>query len=136
MSTEHPIDVEAMGERAYRRRRELDLDQQQVADLAEMSREYISRLETASSRNPKIRDLERVATALGKPLNWLLYGDDPPLTEEEEADLARLEPQFKNLAFATGRRYEKGTPEEKRQMLAILKALAGEEYREPVDDDA
>lgn len=99
---------------------------------------YEKGLATISSTN-----LPKIARALGvKPaylirrLGLMDEDDAPAWTEEEAADLARLDAQFKDLMFATGRKYQAGTDAERRTYLNILKALAGEEYREPVDEDA
>lgn len=130
------MDARDVGRRVRAAREAKTLDQIDIAERSGLSRAYVSRLESGGILNPKLFDLNAIAQALNVKLEELLYDPEPPLSEEEESDLARLEPQFKNLAFATGRRYEKGTPEERRQMLAILKALAGEEYREPFEDEA
>lgn len=121
-------------------RREQRLTQLQVGERLGMTgvgySNYESGRATISSTN-----LPKIARALGvKPAYLIrrlgLVDDDggPEWSEDEEIDLARLDPQFKDLMFATGRKYVTGSDAEKRTYLNILKALAGEEYREPVDE--
>lgn len=74
MTTRVTLDVEAIGTRAFRRREELDLEQRDVARLAGMSRAYVSRLENAAVRNPKVADLAAIADALHMSLDHLIYG--------------------------------------------------------------
>jgi transcriptional regulator with XRE-family HTH domain len=86
MSTRTLLDINAMGRRASRRREQLHLDQQEVADKAGMSRAYVSRLENGMVANPKVSDLAAVAEALGLSLDALVYGR----TSDPDVDLAQL----------------------------------------------
>jgi transcriptional regulator with XRE-family HTH domain len=61
--------------RAYRKRR--GLSQEQLALDAEMKRSYVSDLERGA-RNPSVRALGRLATALGVPPACLLSEQLPP----------------------------------------------------------
>lgn len=130
------MDARDVGRRVRAAREDRNLDQADVAGRSGLSRAYVSRLESGGILNPKLFDLNAIAQAIDVPLDQLLYDPDPPLTEEEAADYARLEPQFRNVAFALGRKHLRETPEGQRQLLNILKALAGEEYYEPAEDEA
>jgi transcriptional regulator with XRE-family HTH domain len=66
------MDFRLLGEQVKARRVELDLQQEQLAELAHLSGAYISRLERGMVANPKIGDLERLASALGWALDYLI----------------------------------------------------------------
>lgn len=72
MVTGKHLDVAEIGRRLAARRERLGLDQEAVADRAGLSRPYISRLERGIVPNPKLLDLEQVASALELPLNDLV----------------------------------------------------------------
>lgn len=87
VTTRLTLDIAAIGRRAFTRREELHLDQEQVADLAGMSRAYVSRLENGGVRNLKVADLAAIADALRLSLDHLIYGRD---AESTDADMPRL----------------------------------------------
>lgn len=66
-------------------RRDLDLTQTTLAALAQISPQYISDLERGKTDNPSVRDLERIAAALGVSPAYLLGWTDIPLAEEAAA---------------------------------------------------
>jgi transcriptional regulator with XRE-family HTH domain len=86
MGTRVTLDIDAIGRRALARREELHLEQSEVAEKAGMSRAYISRLENASVRNPKVVDLASVASALSISLDSLIYGR----VDQPDADFAGI----------------------------------------------
>jgi transcriptional regulator with XRE-family HTH domain len=51
------------GRAIRRRRRELDLSQEQLAERAELHRNYVSGIETGT-RNPSLKNIEKLAIAL------------------------------------------------------------------------
>ncbi len=51
------------GKAIRRRRRELDLSQEELAERAELHRNYISGIETGT-RNPSLKNIEKLAKAL------------------------------------------------------------------------
>lgn len=66
-------------------RRDLDLTQTALAIQAQISPQYISDLERGKTDNPSVRDLERIAAALGVSPSYLLGWSDIPLPEEAAA---------------------------------------------------
>lgn len=52
------------GERVRRRRREIDMSQEELAERADIHRTYLSSLERSGGRNPTIRVVQRIADAL------------------------------------------------------------------------
>lgn len=126
MSTFDGIDLIELGQRVYRRRVELGYDQREIGDRSGLSREYVSRLETGNISNPKIRDLNSIARALDRSLNWLLYGGPPPLTDDEEQELQTLlaDPEMR-VEFATtyrDMRVKNWSDADKRFVLDTLRA--------------
>lgn len=82
------LDIDGIGRRAAERREELHLEQADVASRSGMSRAYVSRLENAGVRNPKVADLAAVADALRLSLDALIWGR---VSESElDTDLPRL----------------------------------------------
>jgi transcriptional regulator with XRE-family HTH domain len=51
------------GRAIRRRRRELDLSQEELAERAELHRNYVSGIETGT-RNPSLKNIEKLAKAL------------------------------------------------------------------------
>lgn len=79
--TNRRVDLSVLKDRLRERREVLRLDQEALAERAGMSPAYISRLERGAIPNPKVFDLERVATALGTSVGELMHaggvsGDD------------------------------------------------------------
>ena len=63
------------GKAIRRRRRELDLSQEELAERAELHRNYISGIETGT-RNPSLKNVEKLAKALDISISELFtkYG--------------------------------------------------------------
>ncbi len=63
------------GKAIRRRRRELDLSQEELAERAELHRNYISGIETGT-RNPSLKNIEKLAKALDISISELFtkYG--------------------------------------------------------------
>ena len=70
------------GKAVRRRRRELDLSQEELAERAELHRTYVSDIERGD-RNPSLENIEKLARALNLKVSELftLYG----VEEESEA---------------------------------------------------
>ena len=60
------------GARVRRRRREIEMSQEELAERAAIHRTYLSSLERSGARNPTIRVAHRIATALGVSVGSLL----------------------------------------------------------------
>ena len=60
-----------MGRRLQKLREERDLSRQEVAERADISREYVRKLE-AGLQDPTVGILQRLAKALGVPVTELL----------------------------------------------------------------
>ena len=67
--------VQLLGRNMRRLRRERGLSQEQLAHDADMKRSYVSDMERGT-RNPSVRALERIASALGVPPSALLQDQD------------------------------------------------------------
>jgi transcriptional regulator with XRE-family HTH domain len=123
---EPDLDLAMLSERIFRRRRQLGLEQQDVADRAGLSVAYISRLERGRIPNPKWGDLRAVARALEMRPDALMREGASLLTPEDERELQQLlalpelAPEF--AAFA--RSYEESTEEERRWLLRSLRIIA------------
>lgn len=52
------------GQRVRRRRRAMNLSQEELAERADIHRTYLASLESKGGRNPTIRVVERIAAAL------------------------------------------------------------------------
>lgn len=65
------------GKAIRRRRRELDLSQEELAERAELHRTYVSDIERGD-RNPSLENIEKLAKALGIKVSALFisYGVD------------------------------------------------------------
>lgn len=108
------------------------------ADLvrnAKVSAPWVSRVISGEHKTPSHQMLNKVAQALGVTVDDLT-GASGPFTEEEEAEFARLDAEFKHVAFALGRKHRNfRTDAERREYLRTLKFFAGEEYYEPIEDE-
>jgi transcriptional regulator with XRE-family HTH domain len=71
------------GRAVRRRRRELDLSQEELADRAELHRTYISSIERGRM-NPSLENVEKLAKALDISISALLvkYGVETPEQSE------------------------------------------------------
>lgn len=90
MSARTKLDVDEIGTRIARRRKEMGLEQNEVAERSGMSRAYVSRLETGGVKSPKLGDLASVAEALEMSLDALIYGEAPKTESDIIAILARM----------------------------------------------
>lgn len=94
MDTRAALDVAEIGRRVKARREDLHLDQQEVADRAQMSRPYISRLERGIVPAPKITELHQVASALEMTLIELLRNPPGTRTERYSAECFEMAAQL------------------------------------------
>jgi transcriptional regulator with XRE-family HTH domain len=78
MVTRKRLNIADIGRRLAARREQLGLDQEEVAGRAGVSRPYISRLERGIVPNPKLLDLEQVASSLDLPLTALVRPESSP----------------------------------------------------------
>ena len=74
------------GKAIRRRRRELDLSQEELAERAELHRTYVSDIERGD-RNPSLENIEKLAKALNIRVSdlFISYGVEEVL--DEQADL-------------------------------------------------
>ena len=71
---EYTIDYARIGQRISELRKEQNLSQYQLAELADVTYSYISHIETARKK-PSLESLVRIATALGVTLDRILLGN-------------------------------------------------------------
>ncbi len=69
------------GKAIRRRRRELDLSQEELAEKAELHRNYVSGIETGT-RNPSLKNIEKLAKALDIPITRLFSEYDVEVESE------------------------------------------------------
>lgn len=67
--------MDGLDKRLRRKRRELDITQQALAEQASLSYQAINRIERGHT-SPRIETVAKLATALGVDLKWLAFGDD------------------------------------------------------------
>lgn len=97
MDARHGLDIADIGDRLLKRREELRLDQQQLADKARVSRAYISRLERGVVPAPKITELSQVADALDMTLVDLIRQPPGTHTERYAIECAELMAQLEGV---------------------------------------
>ncbi len=125
MGTRQRLDITGIGVRAARRRAELGLEQEGVAERACMSRAYISRIENGLVKNPKVEDLAAVAGALDYSLDRLIYGQ---VSADLVADLPKLlmrvvDPELGGLVAEAVQRYPDMTPGQRTFFLEALRRV-------------
>lgn len=97
MSTPTPLDIRAIAQRVSDRRKELRLEQTEVAERAGLSRAYVSRLEAGTVPNPKVFDLQRVAKVLDVTLVELIRQPPGTRTERYSAECTELMAQLEGV---------------------------------------
>jgi transcriptional regulator with XRE-family HTH domain len=100
-----------MGEIIRRKRKELGMTQDQLANSANVSQSYIADLENGNVKNPTVNTIAKIAAVLNlnneQLLNEVGIGDG-----EINSDILELV-----------RMSEKMTPEQRQKMIAVTKAL-------------
>ena len=80
---ENPLDIkQRFGKAVRRRRRELDLSQEELAERADLHRTYLSDIERGEG-NPSLENIEKLAKALNIKVSDLFISYD---VEEESND--------------------------------------------------
>lgn len=72
----------SFGDRVRQRRLALGLSQERLARALDVSKNTISRWETAHTEAPSGPNLDAVAKVLGTTSDWLLHGTRTPVTDE------------------------------------------------------
>ena len=92
--------IKGLGEKLRATRREKNLTQKELGDLAGLSYKYVGEIERAE-KNPSIDVLNRIADALKIDLLELIDVNPPTVASKEEeakkAQIARIEKVLKNL---------------------------------------
>lgn len=119
------MDSRAIGLRVRDARERAGLNQEQLSEAVKMSRAYIYRLEAGGILNPKLFDLQAIATALRVPLDDLLY-DPPEMTDEErrELEMLRKHPAFHLSYLNLARTFDEMSDADRRGLLEALRLLA------------
>lgn len=101
----------SIGERVLKLRKARGIDQETLADRSDMSTAYVSRLERGTVPNPKVMDLDKIATGLGIPLSVLVSETDDPGAlvftadlESIRAELTEFPPNVANSLMSSLRR--------------------------------
>jgi transcriptional regulator with XRE-family HTH domain len=91
------LDINTLAARIVARRAELRLEQTEVAERANRSRAYISRLEGALVPNPKLFDLAAVAVALEMTLSELVAPEAKLVETRFSHEWAEIQQQTEHL---------------------------------------
>src|SRR2546423_2713599 len=84
------LDLRKMfGAEVKRRRTDLGISQEELAERASLHRTYVSDVE-AGKRNPSLASIQRLATALGAPLSAVFCGAEKVLPMSRSAGEAAM----------------------------------------------
>lgn len=97
-----PIDATERGKRILLSRKDLKLNQHQLAERSGVSRGHIAKIERGEVNNPTIDIVYRIADALGVSRAYLLGFTEDPLHEVEEYEEIQL-PALKRNPSSTYR---------------------------------
>ncbi len=103
--------LDSIATRITRLREERGFTKAELARRAKVSRAYISRLEDGDYADPSGPRLERIATALGVDVRYLLSGERSGFDLPAESD---LDPEFRALLAALD-------PDERSQWAELLR---------------
>lgn len=119
--------MNTVGERIRQQRQKLGYTQERLASEADMSKGFLSEVETGT-RNPSAEYLLRMANALGVSLDYLMKGEDAPTTGSTPEKI-RFPASLTNFAL------EKKLPFDvvKSMLEAKLRIVANR--RNTIDDD-
>lgn len=119
------MDARAIGVRVRVARERAGLNQEELSEAVGMSRAYIYRLEAGGIINPKLFDLQAIATALQVPLDDLLY-DALVMTDAErrELDMLRKHPEFHVNYLNLAKTFDEMDDADKRGLLEALRLFA------------
>jgi transcriptional regulator with XRE-family HTH domain len=96
-----------LGERIKKRRKELDLTLEQLAERADSSKSYIWELENKNPPRPSAEKLSKIAAQLGVTIEYLL-GQNQNITEADATD---------EMFF---RKYQQMNPETKTKIRKMI----------------
>ena len=119
-----------LGQRILLSRRDLDLNQEDLADRAGVSRPYISNIERGYLTNPTIDAVQAIAGALGVRPEYLLGWTEDPLGEDQPASLAEGRVVYQVASPVEYRQvqelldlWQDLTPEDQRMILEMVQHL-------------
>lgn len=119
-----------LGQRILLSRRDLDLNQEDLADRAGVSRPYISNIERGYLTNPTVEHIQAIAEALGVRPEYLLGWSEDPLGEDQPASIAEGRVVYQVDSPAQYRQvqelldlWQELTPEDQRMILDMIKHL-------------
>ena len=124
--------MESMGDRIARRRKELGLRQQQIADKLGIVRQTVSLWENGHTHDMHGRHLRDLAKILGVEPDWILYGaTDRNRSEAIKTDQTESSLCAKLRAMTTEERervaqYIESLEEEQRELYLKLKKRFGD----------
>ncbi|MDO1604721.1 helix-turn-helix transcriptional regulator [Lactobacillus sp. YT155] len=85
----------SIGENIKKRRKNLGMSQEKLAEMSKLSTNYISRIERSSTANLSVSVLVAISEALDTDINNLIYSDKKPVTsynvEKLNSQLAELD---------------------------------------------
>jgi len=123
-----------LGTIVAKRRKQVGLSQEKLAEQVGISRGTIAQLETGIINWPRLDTLQRIADALQTTIPWLLReaGIVPAVDEELEREIAELVEQVPEFAewFDVAREIAKRDPSKLRELVRHGKWLLEEEKRE------
>ena len=110
--------METMGDRIARRRKELGIRQQQIADKLGIVRQTVSLWENGHTHDMHGRHLRDLAKMLDVEPDWILYGESDHKRSESDKTDQDLCAKIKRL-----------TEEERSQVAEYIESLEEENYR-------
>jgi transcriptional regulator with XRE-family HTH domain len=120
--------LQDVGERIRSRRKALDLNQDQLAELSSLNRVTIAKYESGKVE-PGANALSRIADALETSVDALLGREQPEEPSEEQSEIMQLrerlrrDPEYRILFDAAA----KVRPDHMQAAAAMLKALGPDE---------
>ena len=104
------------------RRNELKMTAKQLAEKTGLTPAYISQLENGKRENPSTEVMDKIANALYVSIDYLLNKSEDKEREKAEQKIEELSEENK-IFFS---KYEKLSPEAKKQMLKIIETFEEE----------
>lgn len=117
-------EIKELGRRVGRRREELGLDQETLAERAGVSRPYVSELERGRVPSPKLGDLEGVAGALNCSVGDLLARPSGVATELRSALADLFGPDRADEAEAALREIARKPERDQKLILRLIRLQA------------
>jgi transcriptional regulator with XRE-family HTH domain len=111
--------MERFGVALRRKRLEQNLSQERLADLAEMGRSHVNRIETGEIYRPEPETIDKLAAALGITTDDLLENVEPPVMLRDDRGPLAIDLDEDPLLQL----YHRMSEPDRRRLVAIADAL-------------